>query len=120
MTPSTLNLRGKAEDQFWFSFFHEAGHMLNDSKKDVYINDGKSSNPQEQKANEFASETLIPKKHNSDISAFRTKNQIIHLAKELILSPGTVAGLYQRLTKKWNWFHGLIRKFKWDDAGTNP
>ena len=35
-----LNLRGKMEDQFWFSFFHEAGHVLYDSKKDLYINDG--------------------------------------------------------------------------------
>ena len=23
-----LNLRGKFEDQFWFSFFHEAGHVF--------------------------------------------------------------------------------------------
>jgi len=23
-----LNLRGKMEDQFWFSFFHKAGHVL--------------------------------------------------------------------------------------------
>ena len=27
-----LNLRGKMEDRFWFSFFHEAGHVLYDSK----------------------------------------------------------------------------------------
>ena len=29
-----LNLRGKREDQFWFSFFHEAGHILHDGKKE--------------------------------------------------------------------------------------
>jgi HTH-type transcriptional regulator/antitoxin HigA len=28
-----LNLRGKSNDRFWFSFFHEAGHLLVDSKK---------------------------------------------------------------------------------------
>ena len=108
-----LNLRGKAEDQFWFSFFHEAGHVLNDSKKDLYINDGKSDNPQEQKANEFAADVLIPKSKNQEIAAFRTKSQVINLAQELKLAPGIVAGRYQRLTKKWNWFHGLIRKFQW-------
>jgi len=37
-----LNLRGKTEDRFWFSFFHEAGHILHDSKKETYIDDGKA------------------------------------------------------------------------------
>ena len=108
-----LNLRGKAEDQFWFSFFHEAGHVLNDSKKDVYINDGKSDNPQEQKANEFAAEILIPKNRNAEIATFRTKVQVTNLARELNLSPGIVVGRFQRLTGKWNLFNGLKRKFKW-------
>ena len=35
-----LSLRGKGEDIFWFSFFHEASHVLNDNKKDMLINDG--------------------------------------------------------------------------------
>ncbi len=115
-----LNLRGKAEDLFWFSFFHEAGHVLNDSKKDLYINDGKSDNPQEQKADVFAAGVLIPESKNSEIAAFRTKAQVINLAQELKLAPGIVAGRYQRLTGKWNWFHELKRKFQWNDAGTNP
>ena len=108
-----LNLRGKAEDQFWFSFFHEAGHVLNDSKKDVYINDGKSNNPQEQKADEFAAEILIPKNRDAEIAAFRTKAQVINLAQELNLAPGIVVGRFQRLTQKWNLFNGLKRKFQW-------
>jgi len=32
-----LTLRGKANDRFWFTFFHEAGHVLNDSKKETYL-----------------------------------------------------------------------------------
>jgi hypothetical protein len=34
-----LSLRGKGEDKFWFSFFHEAGHVLKDKKKGLFIND---------------------------------------------------------------------------------
>ncbi|MDA3896195.1 MAG: ImmA/IrrE family metallo-endopeptidase [Desulfobacteraceae bacterium] len=112
-----LNLRGKSEDQFWFSFFHEAGHVLNDSKKDVYINDGKSDNTCEQKANDFAAEILIPQSNNPEIAVFRTKAQVIDLANKLNLSPGIVAGRYQRLTGKWDLFNGLKRKFQW--AGTS-
>ena len=63
-----LNLRGKMEDQFWFSFFHEASHVLYDSKKDLYINDGSLDDPRERKANEFAAETLIPRDRDPEIA----------------------------------------------------
>ncbi len=49
-----LNPPGKTEDQFWFSFFHEAGHLLHDSKKNLYINDGIKNDPRERKADDFA------------------------------------------------------------------
>lgn len=63
-----LNLRGKMEDQFWFSFFHEAGHILHESKKDVYINDGNFDNLHELKANEYAAEMLIPRNLEQEIA----------------------------------------------------
>ncbi len=108
-----LNLRGKAEDQFWFSFFHEAGHVLNDSKKDLHINDGKEDDPSEKKANAFAAEFLIPSEYDPDIKCFRSKADIIALASKLHIAPGIVAGRYQRLTKKWSYFKDLIRPLRW-------
>ncbi len=111
-----LNLRGKAEDQFWFSFFHEAGHVLNDSKKDLFINDGKEGDPNERKANAFAAEFLIPSAYDRVISDLRSKANIIQIAHELQIAPGIVAGRFQRLTKKWAYFKGLIRSFHWANA----
>ena len=108
-----LNLRGKMEDQFWFSFFHEAGHVLHDSKKDLYINDGSSDDPREHKANEFAAEILIPSDRNMKIALLRAKADVIRLAAELKVSPGIVVGRFQRLTEKWNYFNGLKRRFEW-------
>ncbi len=108
-----LNLRGKAEDQFWFSFFHETGHALNDSKKDLFINDGNEDDPNERKANAFAAEFLIPSTYNRVISSLRSKADVIRIAKELQIAPGIVAGRFQRLTKKWSYFKGLIRSFNW-------
>jgi HTH-type transcriptional regulator/antitoxin HigA len=55
-----LNLRGKMEDHFWFSFFHEAGHVIFDSKKNLYINDGTTDDPTARKANEFAAKYPNP------------------------------------------------------------
>lgn len=110
-----LSLRGKGEDKFWFSFFHEAGHVLNDRKKDLLINDDRNDDPREAKANQFAAEFLIPPKYNADIKKMKTEDQIVDLAQELGISPGIVAGRYQFITKKWNYFKGLIRHFKWDN-----
>ncbi|MBW1896083.1 MAG: ImmA/IrrE family metallo-endopeptidase [Deltaproteobacteria bacterium] len=108
-----LNLRGKAEDQFWFSFFHEAGHVLNDSKKDLFINDGTSDDPREAKANAFAANLLIPIAYDSQIAALRSKAEVIRLAKELEIATGIVVGRFQYLSQKWNLFNGLKRKFLW-------
>jgi len=108
-----LCLRGKGEDKFWFSFFHEAGHVLNDSKKDLLINDGSRDDPREERANNFASDILIPSKYNNAIREFRSKTEIMNLAEKLGISPGIIAGRYQFLTGKWHIFKGLIRTLKW-------
>ncbi len=108
-----LNLRGRTEDQFWFSFFHEAGHTLRDNKKDVYINDGSLDDPRERRANEFAAETLIPKDLEPEIVSIRSGADIKIIAKKLKISSGIVVGRFQHLTEKWSRFNNLKRKFKW-------
>ncbi|HKK01073.1 MAG TPA: ImmA/IrrE family metallo-endopeptidase [Desulfuromonadales bacterium] len=117
LTPSKamilLCLRGKGEDKFWFSFFHEAGHILHDSKKDLLINDGSHDDPREARANQFASEILIPAKYNQIIPTLRSRVEVLQLAAELGIAPGIVAGRYQHLTGKWDFFKDLIRPLQW-------
>lgn len=108
-----LSLRGKGEDKFWFSFFHEAGHVLHDSKKDILINDGSHDDPKEERANRFAANFLIPEKYDQTIRRIRAKAEVLQLAAELGIAPGIVAGRYQFLTGKWHLFKGLIRKLDW-------
>jgi addiction module HigA family antidote len=38
-----LSLRGKSDDLLWFTFFHEAGHILLHGKKEVFIETGEAS-----------------------------------------------------------------------------
>jgi addiction module HigA family antidote len=57
-----LSLRYKSDDQLWFSFFHEAGHILLHGKKEVFI-EGDAKNSKEDEADKFASDFLIPPKH---------------------------------------------------------
>jgi addiction module HigA family antidote len=106
-----LNLRGKGEDRFWFSFFHEAAHVLHGSHKRLYIAD-KSKDPAEVEADQFAADTLIPAKYNPRIMAAKTSANITAIAKELGIAPGIVAGRYEHLTERWTHFRGLIRSLK--------
>ncbi len=108
-----LNLRGKGEDRFWFSFFHEIGHVLHDSKKDLLINDGSKTDPREVRADTFASERLIPSKYDAQIATIGTQAELTALAKKLDIAPGIVAGRYQHLSKNWGRFKKTIRTFAW-------
>lgn len=107
-----LNLRGKSEDSFWFSFFHEAAHVLTDSRRRLYIADN-SNAPEEVAADNFAAEFLIPAHFNQRIAAFKSKAEIIDFARELGIAAGIVAGRHRYLTRKWTHFGGLIRRFNW-------
>ncbi len=109
-----LCLRGRGEDRFWFSFFHEAGHVLKDNKKDLLINNGSHDDPREQRADRFAAKFLIPSQYDDSIRLIRSKAEIISMADELGIAPGIVAGRYQFLTSKWHFYNGLIRKLEWD------
>ncbi len=103
-----LCLRGKGEDKFWFSFFHEAGHVLKDSKKNLLINDGSHDDPREERVDRFAAEFLVPSRYDDTIRLIRSKAEIISMAAELGIAPGIVAGRYQFVTGKWHFFKGLI------------
>ena len=109
-----LSLRGKGEDRFWFSFFHEAGHVVRQHRKrELFINDGTSKDDWEKEADAFAAEFLIPAEHNPKIRALHNKADVCSLAGVLGVSPGIVAGKFQFLTGKWNQFKELIRTFDW-------
>ena len=108
-----LNLRGKREGQFWFSFFHEAGHILHDSKKELFTNDGSSDDPCERRANEYAQKLLIPEAYSNRVGTLARAAEVIALARELGIAPGIVVSQFQRRTRKWTWFNKLVRKFQW-------
>ncbi|MCD4824548.1 MAG: helix-turn-helix domain-containing protein [Phycisphaerae bacterium] len=111
-----LSLRGRGEDKFWVSFFHEAGHILLHGKSNLYINDESKEDQQEIQADRYAANILIPERYNSQIRQARSKESIRRLADEIGVCPGIVAGRYQFLTQKWNRFHDLIRKLDWKTA----
>src|SRR5699024_6913838 len=55
-----LSLRYKTNDHLWFTFFHEAGHILKHGKKAVFLEGNGLCDEKEEEANAFAANLLIP------------------------------------------------------------
>lgn len=57
-----LSLRYKTDDHLWFTFFHEAGHILLHARGSIFIEtDGADPGDQEREANRFAEDMLVPR-----------------------------------------------------------
>ena len=54
-----LSLRYKSNDHLWFTFFHEAGHILKHGRKEVFIENNGLNGEKEEEANAFARDQLI-------------------------------------------------------------
>jgi Zn-dependent peptidase ImmA (M78 family)/transcriptional regulator with XRE-family HTH domain len=91
-----LSLKYKTDDQFWFTFFHEAGHILLHGKRQVFLEYGNRSDTEiEREANAFARDWLIPPDFVRDLPYLKSKASIKTFAKEIGISPGVVVGRLQ-------------------------
>jgi len=110
-----LSLKYKSNDQVWFTFFHEAGHILLHGKKEVFIEFGiTSATHEEQDANAFARDMLIPAPHVHRLPYLKTRTQISEFARSIGIAPGIVVGRLQHddLVFK-SAFNDLKRRFDW-------
>jgi len=92
-----LSGRYKSNDQFWFTFFHEAGHILKHGKKDFFIEgiDDICLDPKkEREANEFAANYLIPAQDFQRFVAQGdfSESAILRFAEAVEAHPAVVAG----------------------------
>ncbi len=101
-----LSDRYKTNDQFWFSFFHEAGHLLLHSKKLWFIDvEGQMDDKQEKEADNFASQVLIPNEYIPKLLALpKSEKAVRAFAKEIDIAPGIVIGRMQK-EKVLPWSH---------------
>lgn len=114
-----LSFRYLSDDQFWFTFFHEAGHLLLHKSKTTIIEglNNESDYEKETEANLFAGEILIPNKLQNQLSKIRgNKRDIINLAMLAGVSPGIIVGqmqYYGYVDKKY--LNAFKRRYNWDD-----
>ena len=115
-----ISLLYKNDYSLWFTFFHEAGHILRHGKKSTFINfENMVEDALEKEANSFAEEILFP---NRSLQAFAeshpdkrfSTNDILRFAENQSLTPGVVVGKLQHAkTLPRTHFNKLRLWFKW-------
>lgn len=95
-----LSLLGKWNDGFWFSFFHEVAHVLKHPMRAIFLDDAAASDTvgsaEEQEANRFASDTLVPRAAQARLAALPLDAARIEaFATEIGVHPGIVVGQLQ-------------------------
>jgi addiction module HigA family antidote len=94
-----LSLRYGTDDHFWFTFFHEAAHILLHRKTEVFIEgEGSGLDAQEEQADDFAQKTLMsPAAYDAFVRAGRfTPTAIEQFAREQGIASSIVVGRLQR------------------------
>jgi HTH-type transcriptional regulator / antitoxin HigA len=114
-----LSLRHRTDDHFWFSFFHEAGHIVLHGKKQLFLDDvNHADGEEERQADRFAADSLI------DASVFDVfasagdfyPDSIQAFAAEQGIAPGIVVGRLQHDgLVKYQWHNRLKIRLKWAD-----
>ncbi len=119
-----LSLRSKTDDLLWFTVFHEINHILRHSKKEMFVEFDKrevSRSPEEDEADQFAAEQLIPKSEfekwiQSCLSI--TSSDIQSFAREQGIAPGIIVGRLQ-FVKKIQFsspLNSLKTRYKWENS----
>jgi hypothetical protein len=124
-----LSFRYLTDDHFWFTFFHEAGHLLLHKDRIAFLQAVRGdyqgllegadslSDEEEEEANRFAAEHLVPRRFQESLAQVRLATApIIRLASVLGISPGIVVGQLQHMGRlRPNQFNSLKRRYRWQD-----
>ena len=97
-----LSGRFKTNDHFWFTFFHEAAHIILHGKKDIFLEDVEGTQIDEQKeseANDFAAKILLPENEQRQIidALPLSKEKTYFFAEKFRTPPGVIIGRLQHL-----------------------
>jgi hypothetical protein len=114
-------LRHKTNDHFWFTFFHEAAHLLLHSRKALFIDGEKlpGDDKEEAEANHWAANLLVPQQEiEKFVSAGSFDLESVTMFSEKIdVAPGIVVGqLQNRKAVPWNSpLNHLKLPFEWSE-----
>jgi plasmid maintenance system antidote protein VapI/Zn-dependent peptidase ImmA (M78 family) len=99
-----LSFRHLSNDHFWFTFFHEAGHLVLHSGEDLFIDDDDTLSgeyelgmtQEEREANKFSEDILIPPARREEMLNIKISHRnVVRFAVEIGIAPGIVVGQLQ-------------------------
>ena len=115
-----MSIRGSWADIFWFSLFHELGHVLLHGNRMTFIEDGDSDPEvvkQEEAADRFAANVLIPPEKHAQLTSLplATAERMVACARTMGIHPGIVVGRLQHdgLVSQMTPLNRLRTRLKW-------
>jgi HTH-type transcriptional regulator/antitoxin HigA len=112
-----LSFRYLSDDHFWFTFFHEAGHLLLHGRNALFLEGADMlTNAQEREANDFAAEVVIPPAFEAQFGSLPLRHlDVIRFARRVGVSPGIVVGqLQHRGRLRPDQLNRLKRRYRWN------
>jgi HTH-type transcriptional regulator/antitoxin HigA len=117
-----LSGRYLADDHLWFTFFHEAAHLLLHGPNALYVDEIEPDSsppisPEEAEADEFAGNLLVPMEYEERVArAKRSPFELRSIASEIGVSLGILVGhLQHRGVLSYNSrFNRLKNRYKWN------
>lgn len=115
-----LSLRYRSNDHLWFTFFHEAGHILKHGRKQVFLEGNVTNKETEEKeADVFARDMLIPPDKykafllEEEFSGY-SRDAIKDFADQIDIAPGIVVGRLQHdKAIRFSQQNKLKERYKW-------
>lgn len=110
-----LSARHLSDDHFWFSFFHEAGHIVLHPREEMYVDsfEDEVNDNVDAEANAFAESHLFPA--GVTVQGRPTLRSIVRAAQANGVSTGVVVGqLQHRGVIRHGQFNTLKRRYAWD------
>jgi hypothetical protein len=111
--------RHKTNDHFWFTFFHEAAHIILHSKRDVFVDE--SNGPPEdeaeaeEEANDWAGDRLVPRAAVQHFSGRQriSAQSVVDCARDYDIEPSFLVGrLQHERILPWKNLNRLKRKIE--------
>lgn len=113
-----LSFRYLADDQFWFTVFHEIGHLFLHAHEKLFLEGLEERHSDaELEADEFARESLFERVGIETLDSVEaTRFGIARLAKRAGIAPGIVVGQLQEKQRiPFNYFNYLKVRYAWRD-----
>lgn len=111
-----LSFRGLSDDKFWFTVFHEIGHLLLHGACAFVDADMDGVDEVEREANQFAARCIVPERNADEFEQLEpAREEVVRFSVRVGVAPGlTVGQMQHRSMIRQDQLNYLKRRWKWD------